>query len=230
MQVQLRRIEELAPHIHTYWFEPERAYEYIAGQFVELKFLPAGGGRVLKRWFTLSSSPTEDLLAVTTRINSQTASDFKRRLQRLQPGDKLHVSEPMGDFVLPKDRKLPLLFISGGMGITPMRSMLKWLQDQHENRDITGLYFFRLNQEVLFRPLLEQNSSAAIRTAEAEQQPLTQLITFNAINAACPDMDKRLVYIAGPEPMTENLVQQFTRHGFPPHHLVTDYFPGYDFS
>src|SRR6185369_15796787 len=103
----------------SFWFRPERPVDYIAGQFTEI-YLPHSGAdsRGERRWFTLSSSPTDALVSITTQFIPTEGSTFKKELFGLRPGAALKLADPMGDFVLPKDPSIPLLFIAGGLGIT----------------------------------------------------------------------------------------------------------------
>src|SRR5688572_28479949 len=153
MNVILDHTEDIAENIKTFWFKPAKPVHYVAGQFTEL-YLPHDGAddRGTRRWFTLSSSPTEPLVSITTKF-SDPGSSFKRTLAGLKPGTALALASPMGDFVLPKDASRPLVFVAGGMGITPMRSMIKYLLDCHEQRDIHLIYAVTKREELAFEPL-----------------------------------------------------------------------------
>src|SRR5438128_2636442 len=128
--------ETIASSIKSFWFKPTRPVHYTAGQYIELK-LPHDkpDNRGERRWFTLSSYPTEPLLSITTKFTDP-GSSFKRALLDMKQGQIINMSDPMGDFVLPKDDTIPLIFVAGGIGVTPVRSMIKWLSDKAEKRDI----------------------------------------------------------------------------------------------
>ncbi|MGD9535497.1 MAG: Rieske 2Fe-2S domain-containing protein [Candidatus Nitrosocosmicus sp.] len=101
---------------------------YAAGQFAffdigEVNNDPKGP----IRHFTISSSPTEDFIMFTTRIRD---SPYKKRLSLLEEGTKVKVKGPEGQFVLPDDYSKPLVFLSGGIGVTPFRSMIKYVTDK----------------------------------------------------------------------------------------------------
>src|SRR4051812_34213512 len=117
-----------AANITTFFFRPEKPVQYTAGQFTEL-YLPHNNPdkRGIKRWFTISSSPSEELLSITTKFTPEKGSSFKETLRKLVPGTEVHLEEPMGDFVLPKLIQTPLIFVAGGIGITPFHSILEWL-------------------------------------------------------------------------------------------------------
>lgn len=147
---ELIRIHTESTDILTFYFKPLRPFRYQAGQFIEL-LLPHenADARGSARWFTLSSSPTEDLLMITTHIPDQ-ASSFKSLLQDLKPGAKVSFSSPLGDFTLPKAKTSPLVFIAGGIGITPIRSMITFCYDMGQKRDITLLVNGKNNHSLIF--------------------------------------------------------------------------------
>ncbi|MCW1907790.1 MAG: FAD-dependent oxidoreductase [Candidatus Saccharibacteria bacterium] len=225
MKATLVRTEKLNEQVYSFWFEPERRFRYIAGQFIEIT-LPHDNAddRGTRRWFTLSSSPTEELLAITTRFSHQ-GSSFKRTLHELQLNDVVEISEPMGDFVLPKDTSSPLFFVAGGMGITPYRSMAKWLADTKESRNVQMIYSLKEAADEVFREVFAAagiEPTLFITGHEAHAQHLRAHDILNAIQD-----DQTILYISGPEPMVENLEKQLKTAGFPANRLVLDFFPGY---
>ena len=114
--------------IRTFYFKTESPLDYTAGQYIQLS-LPHEheDDRGAKRWFTLSSSPTDALISITTRFNKEHSSTFKETLFALTPGTEVNFTGPMGDFVLPKQIDKPLVFVAGGIGVTPFHSMMAWL-------------------------------------------------------------------------------------------------------
>jgi ferredoxin-NADP reductase len=100
-----------------------------------------------------SSTPTDELLAVTTKFAKDNGSSYKKALRHLKAGDELEMSDPMGDFVLPKLIQTPLVFVAGGIGITPFKSMLSWLGATHEDRPIKLLVGVNNEDEIVFRIL-----------------------------------------------------------------------------
>lgn len=212
--------ELVGPHARTFGFRPYKPLQYVAGQFTELTLLhdkPDTRGE--KRWFTLSSSPSEELLSITTKIVPQSSS-FKKRLSELRPGEVVSLATPMGDFVLPIDKTIPLIFIAIGMGITPMRSMIKWLTDQHEHRNVQLLYAPGSSAIPSFQKLFIDYGARVMYTEEhVTTQHLRQLGQVD---------NGRLVYLAGPEHTVEELRDKLLALGWNQHSLLVDYFHGYD--
>ena len=102
--------------------------DYTAGQYA---FFDIGGvyndPRGPIRHFTVSSSPTEDFVMITTRIRD---TPYKKRLSSLEEGTIVKVRGPQGKFVLHDDYSKPAVFLSGGIGVTPFRSMIKYATDR----------------------------------------------------------------------------------------------------
>jgi ferredoxin-NADP reductase/nitrite reductase/ring-hydroxylating ferredoxin subunit len=102
--------------------------DYTAGQYA---FFDIGGvyndTRGPIRHFTISSSPTEDFIMITTRIRD---TPYKKRLVSLEKDVKVKVRGPQGKFVLHEDYSKPAVFLSGGIGVTPFRSMIKYATDK----------------------------------------------------------------------------------------------------
>lgn len=231
MRVTLDHVDNIADSIRMFWFRAANKPRYTPGQFIELR-LPhePKDKRGERRWFTLSSSPTEDLLAITTKFASENGSSFKAALAGLEPGAEVDMAEPMGDFVLPKDPAVPLLFVAGGIGVTPMRSMIKFLDDSGEQRNITLLHAANSENQLAFKDLFE---GAAIRFVPIIANPSPswtgQTGTLDAariIDLGKPT-DQTLIYLSGPEPMIEALERGLRDTGINKKHIKTDFFPGY---
>lgn len=224
------RTEEIADNIWSFWFKPGRPLRYEAGQFIELT-LPHDkpDDRGVKRWFTLSSSPTDQLLSITTKL-ADAPSTFKQHLFGLKTGENVTLSDAMGDFVLPKDKTTPLIFILGGIGVTPAHSIIKWLSYSQEQRTIHLVYAARTAREIAFKPLFDSYVSHADYIV---QQPAPDwagdsgTLTSTAIIETVQAYEKPLIYLSGPEEMVEVLVTHLKAAGTKPSRLVTDYFPGY---
>jgi glycine betaine catabolism B len=122
---------------------------YNAGQFA---FFDIGGvyddpkGPI--RHFTISSSPTEDFIMFSTRIRD---SPYKKRLSTLEEGSKVKIRGPEGQFVLHEDYSKPAVFLSGGIGVTPFRSMIKYATDKQLPLKITMFDSNRNRENIVFK-------------------------------------------------------------------------------
>jgi ferredoxin-NADP reductase len=222
--------ENPAGDIITFWFEPDTGLDQIAGQFVEVTLShDSPDERGHKRWYTLSNSPTDaPLISITTNIDKN-ASSFKQALGQLRTGDQIIVSEPMGDFVLPKDSSIPLIFIAGGIGITPYHSIIKFLDDTGQSRDISLFYSVRTPRELIFMTMLE---SAGLKPIIVCQKPdgtwrgETGLLSGQRIMDKTRPSTGSLFYISGPESLVESIETDLIGLGVDRTRLVTDAFSG----
>lgn len=228
MLVALSHAEQLSDTIRSYYFRPEKPLRYDPGQFVALPLELPDGTRESK-WFTLASSPLDELLCVTTR-HSPHDSPYKRQLQSFRRGAELHITELLGDFVLPMDKRRPLVFVAAGIGITPFRSMLRWMAQTGEQRDIRLLYSSGTPEDLVYRDELEGylfdrvyiTCTRPPASWRGNTGPITpQLI----VEAAAADA---LIYIAGPDGVVSGLTDALPKYGIPADRIVTDYFTGYE--
>lgn len=231
MHVVLDEIIEETPDIRTFRFKPETPFEYIAGQFIEM-YLPHENAdeRGEKHWFTLSSSPTQDFISITTRF-SERSSTFKQTLRALKKGDQITISEPMGDFVLPKDPSIPLVFVAGGIGITPFHSILTWLADTEEERSIQFIHAIRTEDDIIFQDTFK---AVGVEPIFIVSQPSDEwggergTLTGKHILQLTEPLPNALIYVSGPEPMVEDLEKQLHAEKIPKNRIVLDFFPGYE--
>jgi glycine betaine catabolism B len=147
---------------------------HTAGQFA---FFDIGGvyndpkGPI--RHFTISSSPTENFIMFSTRIRD---SPYKKRLSILEKGAKVKVRGPEGEFVLHQDYSKPAVFLSGGIGVTPFRSMLRYATDQQLPLKITMFDSNRNRDSILFKKEFDEwanknkNLKIIYTISEDEQQ------------------------------------------------------------
>lgn len=223
--------EDIAGNIITFWFEPERPVDYIAGQYVEMTLPhPHPDERGIKHWFTLSSSPTDaPLISITTKFPPKDSS-FKMALRALKVGASVDISAPMGDFVLPKDPQIPLVFVAGGIGITPFHSIIKLLHATKQERDITFLYSVGIEHEMVFQKLFEHYGMKRIIVVskpEGGWDGETGQLTGKRILELAKPAEDALIYISGPEPMVESFQADLEKLGIEKSRLVGDFFPGY---
>ncbi len=205
--------------------------DYTAGQFVEITLdLPQSSGGKPKRWFTISSPPTQtNNFTITTRLYPSNPSDFKQALSNLKPGSTVNISDAMGDFVLPKDETIPLVFIARGIGITPFVSMIEWLEQTGNSRKITLIYSVRTNQDVAFKDSLSLLGNDLVIAVDhlAKQGHISNELDYKALPAISKNRESR-TYISGPEKFVENLRNEFMRNNYSENNVLGDYFPGYE--
>jgi len=115
----------------AFYFEKPEGFSYKAGQFADYTLInpsetDAEGDT---RGFSLASAPYEDDLALATRMRD---TAFKRVLRTMELGTELTLDAPYGSFTLHNNTKIPAVFLTGGIGVTPVRSIV--LQALHDKR------------------------------------------------------------------------------------------------
>lgn len=196
----------------SFYFKVDKTLKFTPGQFTELTLKGVG-----KHWFTISSPPGSNEFSITTRL---TGSPFKNKLNELKVNDQVLVAEPMGDFVLPIDTSRPILLVAGGIGITPFLSMLKDGLKRGVNHQLYLLYAAAQTDD--FIDLSKYKS-----LLKAYHQKVGRLDSNDILKIA-NKLNQPLIYISGPEPMVEALVDNLKKSGIKENRLVADYFPGYE--
>lgn len=192
-------------NVKSFRLELSGDLDFKAGQFlsVELENNPQ-----LKRFLSISSSPTERCyLEFTKKI---TQSDFSRALNNLKAGDEVSVQYPFGKFVL--DESLPkIAFLSGGIGITPIRSICKYLVDKNSGIDAVLVYSNRSVRDIVFKDDFDamQKNYPLLKVAHVLCETTVGFkCTVGLINSAVikneiPDYLERKFYLCGPPQMVE---------------------------
>ncbi len=121
--VALKKRQDIATGTMAFYFDRPAGFTFKAGQFIDLslpnllKSDPEGHTRAL----TLASAPSEQQLMVATRLRD---TAFKRMLTEMPIGTSIDLEGPFGQLTLPSDDSRTIVFLAGGIGITPFRSML----------------------------------------------------------------------------------------------------------
>ncbi|MBI5015467.1 MAG: FAD-dependent oxidoreductase [Deltaproteobacteria bacterium] len=228
---------EIAGELMTFRLERPAGYEFRAGQFcfLELPDLGFQGDRGLRRHLSLASSPTETDLLFGTR-KSQSA--FKQTLAALPLGSPITIEEPRGSLALPEDPSRPLVFLAGGIGITPFRSLLRYAADSDTSHRVTLFYSNRRPEETLFlEDLLEiarghdtlRVLATMTRMGESSEpwDGLTGRLTAATIREHCPEWPESAFYLAGPPAMVETLEAVLQELGIDPSRIRPERFTGY---
>jgi ferredoxin-NADP reductase len=218
----VRRIQE-AEGIFSYVFAMPKNFKFSAGQYMEWTIARhKSDSRGNRRYFTISSSPTEPGVMFTVKYPPQKPSSFKQCLSELRPGEIVLASDLAGSFTLPKDAGKKLAFMAGGVGITPFRSMIKFLADSGQKRDVALLYSAAQPAEFSFQNLFKQAVKNGLKTILVTSQMDSQ-----KISNLLPDYKERTFYISGPYGYVQAMHENLLKLGVNNSRIVTDYFPGY---
>lgn len=230
MKATLTHIDRVTPNIYTYWFKTKYPLRFDAGQFVEI-YLPHSPADDRGEWreFSLSSSPHEESFSITTSFFNR-SSTYKMALRTITPGTEFFMNEPMGDFVLPKDQSLPLVFIAAGLGSVPFLSMIKWLTKRGEQRKIQLIYSVRHTCDFHFSEVWERyglDFIPVVTKPDSTWEGVSGRLTVSTTLELIGPLENKLIYLAGPKSLIEPLYNSLLTNGVPRSQLLLDYYPGY---
>ena len=132
LKSQIKEINQVADYTKSFIIKKPKNFDYIAGQHIFLEIEPDNG-----KPFSLVSCPGEDFLEFATIIRDK--SEFKQKLDKLNVGDDLIVSGPYGKFYLDEEKEV--VFLAGGIGITPFMGIIRDLVQNEKSVKVTLLKF-----------------------------------------------------------------------------------------
>jgi ferredoxin-NADP reductase/Na+-translocating ferredoxin:NAD+ oxidoreductase RnfD subunit len=234
--LKLKRKTRVAPSVVNFFFTPSQRLTFAPGQYLECTLAhPHADARGVRRYFTIASSPTEDSLQLGVRFYRRSSS-FKTALYGLGGRTKLVAGQVAGDFTLPRVAARKLVFIAGGIGVTPFRSMLKYLLDTNQRRDIVLLYANKTAADFVYQDVLGEaqrrlGMRAVYTVTDTSVTPANWAgargrIDAQMIQAAVPDYKERTFYLSGPPDMVNEHERALRTLGVGSGQIKKDYFPG----
>ncbi len=236
MVIKLKEKNKIAPDVYDFIFTRGRYFPFTPGQYMEWTLghdHPDGRGN--RRYFTLASAPTEKTLRLGIKINGHSSS-FKKALLEMKPGEEIIAGQVAGDFVLPRDRHQKIVLIAGGVGVTPFRSMIKYLLDTQQKRPVVLFYATKSINDIIYKDIFDRaQHELGIQTiytvTETENLPsywagATGRVTPDLIRKKVPDYGKCQFYISGPKGMVDSFKESLAEMNVPNSQIKTDYFQG----
>ncbi|MGZ4938050.1 MAG: ferredoxin--NADP reductase [Halobacteriota archaeon] len=211
-------------------FKKPEGFDYLPGQWV---FLTLGKGDKQKtKPFSLSSSPTEDFLEITKQL---TGHEFSNALAALNVGDRVAVYGPHGDFTFHGEYD-KICMLSGGIGVTPQRSMIRYATDKVLKTNIVLLYSTRNEDSIAFADdfseMQRENRNLNVVITVTRPSPnwkgLVGRINKELIEKMVPDHQERVFYISGPTPMVDAMSRLLKELKLPDTHIKQENFLGYE--
>lgn len=203
----VRRETENVWYIRLVPFKGDRCFDYAPGQFQFITFCRGRGLPVEEHHWTISSSPgTQEWISATIKESG----DFTATIGQTRPGDTAVVQGPFGRFSCvfhPGERRL--VFIAGGIGITPFMSMLRHIRTTAGQQQVLLLYASSREEDIVFRhelAALEEGSQGRIRVVHVLSDPpagwqgASGHINRAMLERYCADgLPSRSFYVCGPE-------------------------------
>lgn len=236
-EVRLLRQEHVAEDTLAVYFSKPDGYTYRAGQAARFVIARpvAPNGCDLSHIFSFASAPQATELMIATRVRD---SPFKRSLRSAPPGTVFYIGDAGGALVLPRDAGRPLVFLAGGIGITPFLSMLSSLTPDASQRGIFLFYANHCAARAAFLPELRTlatrlpNFRLVATTSDTVGPALTEPgarggIRRELLARYLPDLANPLYYVAGPPAMTTAMIELLEDGGVPDASIRSAEFYGY---
>lgn len=228
---------QIANDTYDFVFLPDRRLRFKAGQYLEWTLAhEKRDNRGMRRYFTIASSPTEKGITMGVKFY-ENPSSYKKALLNMEIGDTIIASQLAGDFVLPRDKNKKLIFIAGGIGITPFRSMIKYLIEMGEKRDIIIFYSNKSLTDIAYKQTFkEAQALLGIKTVycltdlnsiPSDWRGEKGFVDKKMIEKWAPDFKERVFYVSGPRSMVTSFQNNLKVAGIPNYNIITDYFPGF---
>lgn len=239
-QLTLLRKQTVAEGTLAFYFKKPDGFSFKAGQCAQFTLIspPHTDEESNSRYFSLASTPDEPELMIATRIRD---SAFKQVLSQLEPGSELVMKGPYGDFVLPEQRKRPVVFITGGIGVTPVRSMLLHAIAQQQPSAMQPLTVFYANRRPEDAAFLDELTQSCINHAhctlvatmsQAEQSSLSWLGEQGYVDQAMlerhlKDISAPVYYLDGPPALVAAMKAMLNKAGIDEEQIRSEEFSGY---
>jgi ferredoxin-NADP reductase len=237
LEVRLKGRREIASGTTAFYFEKPEGFTYKAGQFGDFALVdpPQTDAEGNTRGFSLASAPYEDGLMVATRMRD---TAFKRALKTIAIGTPLTLDAPYGSFTLHGDASIPAVFLSGGIGVTPVRSIvLQAARDKlphkivlfDSNRKPEDAAFLdelakaqKENPHFTFVPTMTGTDESS-----ADWDGETGHITGDMLAKHVADLRLPIFYISGPRAMAAAMRKVLDEAGVRDDKIRTEEFSGY---
>ena len=236
-KVKLESKQEIAAGTMAFYFEKPKGFAFKAGQYGDFTLIdPAetdAEGNI--RGFSLANAPYEDFLMFATRMRD---TAFKRVLRTMEPGTELTLDAPGGSFTLHNNASIPAVFLTGGIGITPVRSII--LQAAHDKLPHKIFLFYSNNRpedaaflDELVEAQKENPNYTFIGTMSQMEKSSrawdgeTGFITQAMLQKSIGDLTLPIYYVAGPQAMVQAMREILNKAGVDDDNIRTEEFSGY---
>jgi ferredoxin-NADP reductase len=236
-KTMLLKKEEIANGTMAFHFAKPEGFVFKAGQFGDFTLIDPietdAEGNI--RGFSLASAPYEDDLMIATRMRD---TAFKRVLKTMGTGTKVSLDAPYGSFTLHNNSKIPAVFLTGGIGVTPVRSIV--LQAVHDSllHKIFLFYSNRRPEDAAFLDELvaaqEKNPNYTFIGTMTEMEKSdrkwngeTGYINKPMLEKHVGDLTLPIYYVAGPASMVTAMRKSLNEAGVDDDNIRTEEFSGY---
>ena len=233
--LRVERITRETPEVRTFRFAVPGGgplpFQHQPGQYLVVS--PVIDGKRVNRPYTISSSPTKSDYCEITVKREDTGHVSRHLHDTLREGDTLNISAPTGRFIFDGTEARSIVLIAGGVGITPLMAIARYLTDRNWSGDIYFAYAARTPDDIIFRKELDElktrfpNLHLHVTLSRAEDTDWTGhkgRVTAEFLTKCIPELPSRLVYICGPNAMMTMTVQVLKDLGVPAEQIKMEEF------
>ena len=235
--LKLKNKTEVATNTMEFRFTKPEGFEFKPGQTADYTLIdpPETDEEGNIRTFTLSCAPYEDDIIFTTRMED---TAFKNSMKKMEEGGEIEFDAPHGSFTLHNNQEIPAVYLTGGIGVTPARSII--LQAAHDQAP-HKIFLFYSNKTPKHAAYLDEFREAEKQNPNFTFIPsMTDLedpgkwdgekgkFTKEMLQKYIGDLSKPIYYICGPERMLESIQKTLEEAGIDTDNIRTEEFPGYD--
>ena len=219
VQAPVMAVFDETPDVRTFRIARPEGFEFKAGQFLTVRLRADGKEHV--RCYSISSSPAvRGYFEISVKRIGLVSGALHATIR---PGVLLTVRHPAGSFLYPSDDERPLLLLAGGIGITPLMSMLRHAVESESTRPVTLVYSVRRVEDIAFHDELslfsKRHEHVRIVIAVSDGAPgpghFPGRISESLLTALVPDVTHAVCLTCGPAPMMEAMVAMLTSLGVP---------------
>jgi len=234
-QLRVGTVIKETPNVKTFRLLPSSErflpFTFVPGQFLNLAFW-IGGAR-MNRSYSISSSPNQrEHIELTVRREPRGAVS-RHIVDLLRVGDTIEAGGPVGKFTFDGTEADSIVLISGGVGITPMVSISRYLTEQTWPGDIFFIYVCRTPSDYILgdtiAALQRDNPKLHVlvtmtRAEGTDWQGPRGHLTAEMLAQAVPELTSRRIHLCGPIPMMDATKALLTEMGVPSEQLKTEAF------
>jgi ferredoxin-NADP reductase len=237
IKYQVVKNQYISPSVHEITLlpvNPGDQLKFAAGQYASISFRRLGR-LTPARCFSIASSPTRPDVRFAMRVGGP----FTKAVTTIREGDVVTVQGPFGNFVIGRgaSQVLPVVFLAGGIGVTPFMSMIRFATEMRLATDIRMIYSSQNERDVPFaRELAEtERTNANLRTTFAITSGSTARlnglrvksgrITASMLTDAVGNhLEQMQFYICGPSKFMASMIGLLTSVGVSSDHIYTESF------
>lgn len=232
--IKMVKSETIANGTMAFYFEKPEGFEFRAGQFADYTLIDPSEtdeeGNI--RGFSYVNAPHEEYIVFATRMRD---TAFKRVVGKFKAGDELKMDGPYGGFTLHKTESTPAVFLIGGIGVTPIRSMIADAIHNKSNQSLTLLHSNKTPADAPFaedfKSLASENSNFTYIPVSSEKAEgytgETGYIDAEMVKRHVSDIKTPIYYLSGPAGMVKAMRELLIGLEVNEDNIRTEEFSGY---